>query len=95
MSWGFEFSGTKESVKAQVVEYCDRASKQYAGTEEAVDVDSTRVRVCALVDALKLDDENPSVKAGANGSHSTDSGNPIHAQAQYSVGRCALPPSGA
>lgn len=92
MSWSFGFTGTKESVKASVTEYCDKAAVSYAGKPEADDVHCVKLRVCALVDALVLDDENPGVKATGWGSHSSQTDGPIAAQAQFAVNRCVLPP---
>jgi len=94
VSWGFGFTGTKESVKASVVEYCDKAAISYQGKPEADDVICTKDRVCALVDALVLGDGNLGVKATGCGSHSSTQDGPIHAQAQFAVSRCVLPDSG-
>jgi hypothetical protein len=90
MSWGFEFRGTKEDVKAQVAAYCDKAAANYAGKPEADDVIAVRDRVLLLVDAIALDEKASAVLAKGNGSHSTDNGQVAHAQANFQVNR-ALP----
>ena len=88
MSWGFEFSGTKESVKQKVTEYCDQAASNYVGKPEADDVISVKSRVLTLIDAVELNEQNEDVLAKGNGSHSTENGLVTHAQAAFTVNRC-------
>lgn len=95
MSWSIEYTGSKEGVKAKVVEQLDKVAASYDGKAEAKDVLAAKERIVALVDALDLGTDAygtvwNAVKVSANGSHSWTEKGVTSANFQVSVVRMSL-----
>src|SRR5579859_1067045 len=96
MSWGIEVTGTKDAVKAKVVEYLDKSAASYkdSSPQECADILAAKERILSLVDALDLSADQYTnwngviVKGG--GSHSSTSGKVLSASFQVSVQRTSL-----
>jgi hypothetical protein len=73
MSWSIEITGTKDAVKAKLIERLDKNAASYAGKPEGDDIAMCKARALALIDAIEFDDYANAVLVKANGSHSTTS----------------------
>lgn len=95
MSWGIDYTGTKDAVIAAVNEDLERIAKGYAGKEEAKDVLAVRDRIVSLVNALELGKDGygtlwNGAKVSANGSHSVTINGLTSASFSVAVSRVLL-----
>lgn len=86
MSWTIECKGTKDEVKSQLTGYLDQQAKNYAGTDEAADIEQSRTRLFAFIDKIQLG-ESARVLVKARGSHGWTEGQYYSAGVQLEVSR--------
>lgn len=96
MSWGCEFTGTKDAVVSALSTYLDKTAKGDAGKEEANDILACKDRAIALINALDLTADSyvnwngATVKASGSHSATRDGSVITSANFQLSVVRVAL-----
>jgi hypothetical protein len=95
MSWGYEKTGTRDALLADIAVQFPKMAAGYNGNAEADDIVTCAGRAAALIAAMVLgkdssDYEWNAIVVKANGSHSTTTGGPISANFTLSVQRTSL-----